>query len=153
MPTAVVRVVVDVDGSLSAEEFGRGLARLCATGLEIISAPVDRLAKRRREVELIVDDLTRGSGTAAYVEACSTAFGLPAQAGVVTYISRGTDEDATGVLDRFGVIGAVDRHERTRGGDLVVVTIDRAESRRVPESRLHTALEAALNSEVQIRFA
>jgi hypothetical protein len=35
----------------------------------------------------------------------------------------------------------------------VVATISRADSRRVPESRLHTAFEAALNCEVRIVIA
>jgi hypothetical protein len=147
MPTAVVRVVVDVDGILTPDEFASGLDGLRGLGLEVISAPIDRLAERRREVELIVQGPVTSS--AEYVEVCARAFGIGARPGVITYISRGTDEDAEGVLSRFGLTGRVQRS----GEEVVTVTLPADRRRAVPESRLHTALEAALNCEVRLRFA
>lgn len=152
MATAVIRVIVDNDGVLTPAEYEAGLARLTAQGLEIIAAPAERLADRRREIEIIADDLDRGRTGQDYAGLCAAAFGLPAELGVTTFISRGTDEDALGVLSRFGVAGEVRRDDED-GEEVVTVTIAKAESRRVPESRLHTALEAALNCEVRIRFA
>jgi len=151
MATAVVRVVVDAAGVLTPEEFGVRLQALRDRGFEVISAPLDRLAEWRREIELIVEEGSRAD-TDEYAAICAETFGLPAEVGVITYISRGTDEDAAGVLARFGVAGRVVRDLRETG-ELVTVTISRATARRVPESSLHTALEAALNCEVRIRLA
>lgn len=148
MSTAVVRVVVDAEGRLSADEYYAGVELLRAAGYEVVVGRAEHLPARGREVELIVD---AGGGLVAadHVDACAEVFGTDARLGVVTYISRGTDDDARGVLRRFGVAGEV---ERVREGDegVVIVTIDRADLGRVPESRLHTALEAALNAEVRI---
>jgi hypothetical protein len=42
------------------------------------------------------------------------------------------------------------RRECAAGEEIVIVTISAEAARKVPESRLRTALEAALNAEVQI---
>ena len=70
--------------------------------------------------------------------------------GVLTFVSHGTDDDAHGVLAGFGLTGQVHRYPSGQGWDVVEVTLSRADLRRVPESRIHTALEASLNSEVRI---
>jgi hypothetical protein len=70
--------------------------------------------------------------------------------GAVTYISRGSDDDALGVLAGLGVTGRVTRTEGTEGWDVVHVEVPERELERVPESRVQTALEAALNCEVHI---
>jgi hypothetical protein len=82
---------------------------------------------------------------------CTKAFGTTPAAGVVTYISRGTDDDAYGVLARFGLSGDIERIPGDGGFDIVYVTLQKADLERVPESRIHTALEASLNCEVHIR--
>lgn len=148
MRTAVVRVVVDRDGVLSKGEYEAGLRRLRERGLDVVATPAERLPEHGREIELIVPGLDPAD-VDKHVTACAEAFGVPARAGVVTYISRGTDDDAHGVLAAFKVSGTV---ERTVEGDdeVVTVTLDPGGMRRVPESRLHTALEAALNCEVRI---
>ena len=49
-----------------------------------------------------------------------------------------------------------DRRDRTgfrrRGFDVIHVTLRKADLERIPESRIHTALEASLNCEVHIRL-
>jgi hypothetical protein len=154
MRTAVVRVLIDGDGVLAADRYAAGLSELAARGFDVVASPAEHLPERGREVELIVEGLDRDDVEAVggHVAACSAAFGLPARAGVVTYISRGTDADAEGVLAAFGVAGKVVRHLGSADGsdEVVSVTLTRADLRRVPESRLHTALEAALNCEVRI---
>jgi hypothetical protein len=70
---------------------------------------------------------------------------------VLTYISRGTDDDAHGVLAGFGLSGNVERVPSDDGWDVVYVTLHKADLERIPESRVHTALEASLNCEVHIR--
>jgi hypothetical protein len=109
------------------------------------------LPPERREVELLMagDDPTELERRA--VELCANAFGTTSVPGVLTYISRGTDDDAHGVLAGFGLTGDVERSPGDEGWDVVHVTLRKADLERVPESRVHTALEASLNCEVQIR--
>jgi len=148
MRTAVVRVVIDEDGVLAGTEYEAGLERLRERGYEVVATPAERLPERKREIELIIPGLEPAKAD-TYVAECAEVFGQPAAPGVVTYISRGTDEDALGVLAAFKVSGSV---QRSYEGDdeVVTVTLDPDQIRRVPESRLHTALEAALNCEVRI---
>jgi hypothetical protein len=70
---------------------------------------------------------------------------------VITFVSRGTDDDARGVLSAFGLTGEIARAPGDDGYDVVYVTLREADLDRVPESRIHTALEASLNCEVRIR--
>ena len=105
----------------------------------------------RREVELLIagenpDELSRIA-----IELCANAFGTTPVAGVLTYVSRGTDDDAHGVLAGFGLTGEITRSEGYDGWDIVHVTLRKSDLERVPESRIHTALEASLNCEVRIR--
>lgn len=148
MATAVVRVLVDADGRLSQSAYYEAVQRLRSLGYEVVVSRPEHLPATGREVELIVDD-EHGGSHEQHAVACRQAFGTEATLGVVTYISRGTDDDAQGVLRRFGVSGEV-RREWHGDEDVVIVTIARADLGRVPESRLHTALEAALNAEVKI---
>ena len=86
------------------------------------------------------------------LELCTRVFGaLGAHptAGVLTYVSRGTDHDALGVLAGFGLTGEIEREDGPEW-DVVRVTLRKSDLERVPESRVHTALEASLNCEVQI---
>ena len=76
---------------------------------------------------------------------------VPAVAGVVTFVSRGTDDDARGVLAGFGLTGEITRVPGDDGWDIVYVTLREDDLERIPESRIHTALEATLNCEVNIR--
>ena len=85
------------------------------------------------------------------MELCGRAFGTEPVAGVVTYISRGTDDDAHGVLSALGLTGEVVREPADDGYDVVYVTLREADLKGIPESRIHTALEASLNAEVHIR--
>jgi hypothetical protein len=70
---------------------------------------------------------------------------------VVTFVSRGTDDDAHGVLSAFGLTGEIARTPGDDGYDVVYVTLREDDLERVPESRVHTALEASLNCEVHLR--
>lgn len=70
--------------------------------------------------------------------------------GVVTFVSRGTDDDAHGVLAGFGLTGDIVRTPGDDGFDIVDVTLREDDLERIPESRIYTALEASLNCEVRI---
>lgn len=150
MRTAVVRVEIDPEGTLSEEQYVDGVESLRRRGFEVVVTPVEHLPARGREIELIVagedPDRLRTRCTAE----CAEIFGTPARPGVVTYISRGTDEDALGVMRGFGLTGGEVRRTVEENGEVVTVTVTRDDLTRVPESRLHTALEAALNCEVRI---
>jgi hypothetical protein len=158
MRTAVVRVGVDPAGELGPAQLSDGMAHLRElagpAGFEVVDRDVADLASlppQRREVELLIagDDPTELKRRAA--DLCAKAFGTTPVPGVVTYISRGTDDDAHGVLAGLGLAGDIDRVVGDDGWDVVHVTLRKADLERMPESRVHTALEASLNCEVQIR--
>lgn len=155
MRTAVVRVGVDRAGELAPAQLSDGMARLRelagAAGVELVDNNLSAMPPQRREVEMLIagDDPDTLTGTA--VELCRTAFGTVPVPGVVTFISRGTDDDAHGVLAGLGLSGDIERVPGDDGWDVVHVTLRKADLERVPESRVHTALEASLNCEVRIR--
>ncbi len=155
MRTAVVRVRVDPSGQLTPAQLTDGMTnlRLLATpaGIEVIENNLAALPPARREVEMLMagtdtEELQRNA-----VALCAKAFGIEPTAGVTTWLSRGTDDDARGVLAGFGVTGEITRTPGDDGLDVVHVTLRKADLDRIPESRIHTALEASLNCEVHIR--
>jgi hypothetical protein len=151
--TAVVRVLVDPGGRLTASRLADGMRTLreLAKGIEVLENDLAAMPVSRREVEMLMagsdpDELKRSA-----VALCAKAFGTQPDAGVLTYLSRGTDDDAHGVLAGFGVTGEIERLPGGEGFDVVYVTLRKADLERIPESRIHTALEASLNCEVHIR--
>lgn len=155
MRTAVVRVKVDQDGTLSPAQLTDGMAVLrelvAAAGAELVDNNLAAMPPARREVELLLSGAEPAELQRTAVALCAKAFGTTPVPGVLTYISRGTDDDAHGVLAGFGLTAAVDRRPGDAGWDIVEVTLRKADLQRVPESRIHTALEASLNCEVHIR--
>lgn len=149
MRTAVIRVNVDPFGALTPDGYESGVEVLRAQGIEVVHTPAKHLPERNREVELIVDDAELERRGTRYVDLCAEVFGTPCVPGVITFVSRGTDDDARGILAGFGLAGDVERvHDSDE--EVVVVTVAKQDMQRVPESRLLTALESALNSEVRI---
>ncbi|MBP2451067.1 hypothetical protein [Mycolicibacterium lutetiense] len=155
MRTAVVRVGVDPAGELGAEQLSDGMATLRELlgerGAEVLDNQLAELPAHRREVEVLIAGDNAPELQAIAIELCAKAFGTTPAAGVVTFVSRGTDEDVRGVLAGFGLSGDISRSVDVEGWDIVTVTLDKADLTRIPESRIHTALEASLNCEVQIR--
>ena len=155
MRTAVVRVQVDPTGRLTPELLTDGMTALRgladAADIEVLDNNIAAMPAGRREVEMLMaggntDQLKRDA-----VALCAKAFGTAPTPGVVTFVSRGTDEDAHGVLAGFGLTGEITRTPGDDGLDIVHVTLRKADLERIPESRIHTALEASLNCEVHIR--
>jgi hypothetical protein len=155
MRTAVVRVQVDPAGSLTADQLTDGMGALRAlvdaADIEVLENNLAAMPAGRREVQLLMvggdaEELTRDA-----VALCARAFGTEPSPGVVTYVSRGTDDDAHGVLAGFGLVGEITRTAGDDGLDVVAVTLRKSDLDRTPESRIHTALEASLNCEVHIR--
>jgi hypothetical protein len=155
MRTAVVRVNVDPDNALAPAQLSEGMAVLLGSvgdvGADVIVKDFGALPAGRREVELLIgcDDVDAAVHVA--IGLCAKAFATSPVPGVVTFVSRGTDDDAHGVLSGFGLTGDIDRTPGDDGFDIVHVTLLESDLERVPESRIHTALEASLNCEVHIR--
>jgi hypothetical protein len=155
MRTAVVRVGVDRAGALGPAQLSDGMARLRElagpAGFEVVDNDLANRPPQRREVELLIAGDNPAELLRRAVQLCAKAFGTTPVPGVVTYISRGTDDDAHGVLAGLGLAGEIERVAGDDGWDVVHVTLRKADLERVPESRVHTALEASLNCEVHIR--
>lgn len=155
MRTAVVRVEVDPAGELTPAQLSDGMVTLRGLADGVGAGPVDNdlsaMPVGRREVELLMTGAAPDELKRTAIKLCAKAFGTTPVAGVLTYVSRGTDDDAHGVLAGFGLTGEISRSPGDAGWDVVQVTLRRADLARVPESRIHTALEASLNCEVHIR--
>jgi len=155
MRTAVVRVNVDPENALAPAQLAEGMAVLLGlvgqVGGDVILKDLGAMPAGRREVELLIacDDVDAAKQVA--IDLCTTAFAATPVPGVVTFVSRGTDDDAHGVLSGFGLTGEIIRTPGDDGFDIVHVTLREADLERIPESRIHTALEASLNCEVHIR--
>jgi hypothetical protein len=154
MRTAVVRINVDPDNALAPAQLTEGMAALLEragrVGGDVIMKDLGAMPAGRREVELLIscDDADSAKETA--IGLCSKAFATAPIPGVITFVSRGTDDDAHGVLAGFGLTADIVRTPGDDGFDIVDVTLREADLERIPESRIHTALEASLNCEVRI---
>jgi hypothetical protein len=155
MRTAVVRVNVDAGRVLTPTQLGEGMGVLLGLSDEIGASVVENdlaaMPVGRREIQLLIaaDDVDAAKQTV--IDLCTKAFSTTPVLGVVTFVSRGTDDDAHGVLSAFGLTGEIARAPGDQGLDIVYVTLREGDLERVPESRIHTALEASLNCEVHIR--
>ena len=154
MRTAVVRVNVDPSGLLTAAQLDQGMSTLLGladeVGAEVVQTALAAMPAARRKVQLLIVGSDADTVEQTALDLCAKAFGTTPVAGVVTYVSRGTDDDAHGVLSGFGLTGQVRRSPGDDGFDVVYVTLRQADLERIPESRIHTALEASLNCEVHI---
>jgi hypothetical protein len=155
MRTAVVRVNVDPENALGPAPLAEGMAALLGlvgqVGGDVVLKDLGAMPAGRREVELLIacDDVDAAKQVA--IDLCTKAFAATPVPGLVTFVSRGTDDDAHGVLSGFGLTGEIIRTPGDDGFDIVHVTLREADLERIPESRVHTALEASLNCEVHIR--
>lgn len=155
MRTAVVRIRVDPLGQLTPAQLADGMTTLrelaSTAGIDVLDNNLAAMPVGRREVEMLMAGGEPDDLKATAVALCAKAFGTQPEPGVLTYISRGTDDDAHGVLAGFGLTGDIERVPGDDGLDVIHVTLRKADLERIPESRIHTALEASLNCEVQIR--
>jgi hypothetical protein len=152
MRTAVVRVNVDPDNALTPAQLDEGMAALLEkVGSDgVIEKNLGAMPAGRREVELLIRSEDADIAKRTAIELCTKAFATTPVPGVVTFVSRGTDDDAHGVLAGFGLTGDIVRTPGDDGFDIIDVTLREADLERIPESRVHTALEASLNCEVRI---
>lgn len=154
MRTAVVRVNVDSAGLLTPAQLSQGMTALPKladdVGAQVVENDLTTMPVARREVQVLIAGNDVDAVKKVAVDLCAKAFGTTPVAGVVTYVSRGTDDDAQGVLSGFGLTGEIKRLPGDDGFDVVYVKLREADLERIPESRIHTALEASLNCEVRI---
>jgi hypothetical protein len=150
MRTAVIRVNLDPAGDLAADRLPLVVEALRHSGIEVLAPDFGQVPAHAREIELLVEG-DDAPALRAWAEArCAEALGAPGpRAGAATFLSRGTDEDALGVVGAFGIRAELDRFWED-DEEIAVFTITRADATHVAESRLRTALEAALNCEVRI---
>jgi hypothetical protein len=155
MRTAVVRVNVDPESVSTPAQLRDGMAALLeladAAGVDVVENELAAMPVGRREVELLVAAEDGNTAKDTAIGLCAKAFSATPVPGVVTFISRGTDDDAQGVLSAFGLTGDIVRTPGDDGFDIVHVTLREDDLEHIPESRVHTALEASLNCEVHIR--
>ncbi|HTZ13100.1 MAG TPA: hypothetical protein VMC78_05680 [Mycobacterium sp.] len=155
MRTAVVRVNVDPEGRFTHARLREGMVVLLGlvgeAGIDMVQSDLTTMPTGRREVELLIAAEDADAAKRAGIELCTKSFGGSPSSGVVTFVSRGTDDDAHGVLAGFGLTGEIVRAPGDDGYDIVYVTLREEDLDRIPESRVHTALEASLNCEVHIR--
>jgi hypothetical protein len=155
MRTAVVRVNVDPESVSTPAQLRDGMAALLelagAAGADVIKNDLAAMPASRREVELLIAAEDGNTAKDTAIGLCAKAFSATPVPGVVTFISRGTDDDAQGVLSAFGLTGDIVRTPGDDGFDIVHVTLREDDLEHIPESRVHTALEASLNCEVHIR--
>jgi len=153
--TAVVRIRVDPAGQLTPAQLTEGMVNLrnlaAPAGIDVLENNLAAMPAGRREVEMLMVGSGPDDLKASAVALCAKAFGTEPEPGVLTYISRGTDDDAHGVLAGFGLTGDIERVPSDDGLDVIHVTLRKTDLERIPESRVHTALEASLNCEVHIR--
>jgi hypothetical protein len=126
------------------------LESVAAAGVDVVDNDLASRPATRREVELLIAAEDGDTAKATAIGLCARAFGVDPVPGVVTFVSRGTDDDAHGVLSAFGLTGDIERTPGEDGFDIVQVTLRESDLERIPESRVHTALEASLNCEVRI---
>lgn len=154
MRTAVVRIGVDPAGELGADQLTAGMAELARLATEVGATVIDNslvgLPANRREVEILMNGADPGELQSVAIELCTKAFPTEPVVGVLTFVSHGTDDDAQGVLAGFALTGTIDRVPGDEGWDILTVTLHKSDLTRIPESRIHTALEAATNCEVRI---
>jgi hypothetical protein len=155
MRTAVVRVNIDPEGRFAHAWLREGMVVLLGlageAGVDLVESDLTTMPTGRREVELLIAAEDADAAKRTGIKLCTRAFGGSPLPGVVTFVSRGTDDDAHGVLAGFGLTGEILRAPGDDGYDIVYVTLREEDLDRIPESRVHTALEASLNCEVHIR--
>ena len=155
MRTAVVRVNVDPENVLTPAQLRDSMALLLGLvsemGADVVENNLAAMPASRREVQLLIAAEDAETAKHAAIELCARAFDTTSVPGVITFVSRGTDDDARGVLSAFGLTGEIARAPGDDGYDVVYVTLREDDLDRIPESRIRTALEASLNCEVRIR--
>jgi hypothetical protein len=117
MRTAVVRVKIDPTGMLTPERLREGMEVL----LELVDQIGAEVVKKDTgpDVDLLIAGDNAEDAKQIAIRLCAKAFNTTPVTGVVTFISRGTDDDARGVLAGFGLSGQIVRDTDDQGFDII----------------------------------
>src|SRR5260370_14934522 len=147
MRTAVIRINVEPGGTLSDTDVESGVAQVLEgaseRGMRLVDPDLGSLPSSRRELQFLAAGEDPAAVARSARDLCRRAFGTEPAEGTTTYLSRGTDEDALGVLLAFGVAGDLSRASGGDGWDVVTVRLARADLRRGPRSRSPTPPRAS----------
>lgn len=150
MRIAVIRVTVDPARELAPDALRERSEYFAAQankrGMRVLSMP----SEQHRELRVSLPGTNSAALRETVAALCADIFGTQPETGPATFVSHGTDDDAHGVLAGFGTTGELSRVDSGNGYDIVTVRLAAADLAGVPESRIRTALEAALNCEVQV---
>jgi hypothetical protein len=149
MRTGIVRVRSALADAQPEAEFGQRCAALAERGYQLLPAPLRPAGPALREVAFVLEGDDADALGRLAVAVAREVLADDARVTSVTFLSRGTDDDLRGVARGLGVRVEISRTVED-GEEVIVVGVPAADLRRVPESRLHTALEAASNAEVRI---
>src|SRR5258708_24857599 len=134
MRTAVIRINVDPGGTLSDTDVESGVAQVLAgvseLGMRLVHPDLGSLPSSRRELQFLAAGEDPAAVARSARDLCRRAFGTEPAEGTTTYLSRGTDEDALGVLLAFGAAGDLSRASGGDGGDVRTVRPARADPPR-----------------------
>lgn len=157
MRRAVVYINLDPCGRMKLADVEQAFARLIASGHQVIATELSQLPATRREIEVVLTGTDRAAITRRAIQACRAAMSDSVLAGsaemgpsvvAVSFMSAGTQEDASAVLDALGFA------DHVRDLDLVdeenaVVALDADGYDHPSRAKVETALEAALNRAVR----
>ena len=154
MRTAVVRVRVDPDGALTAAQLRDGMRTLRdladGAGAGLVDNDLSAMPVARREVELLMAGPDPLELKQAATELCANAFGTAAGGRRPHLHQQGHRRRRPRRARRI----RADRRNSSPSGRSRLGRgardAGKADLARVPESRIHTALEASLNCEVHI---
>ena len=154
MRTAVVRVQVDPAGRPHADQLSDGMTALRAlvdsTDIEVLENNIAAMPAGRREVQMLMlgGDAEQLKGRGCIVRE-GIRYGSFSRRGDLR--QQGHRRRRPRCARRLRSSREITRASGDDGLDIVHVTLRKADLDRVPESRIHTALEASLNCEVHIR--
>jgi AcrR family transcriptional regulator len=149
-----VHVNLDPAGALTPAQLERALATLAADGFDVIASDVESLPPTEREIELLREGDDADELRLAAETACASAVAgfSPPQAPHalgVSFMSSGSYEDALAIVRAYGFDGQIEELSFV-DDDLAVLVLDRNASGRTL-GKVQTALECALNREIQVR--
>ncbi len=154
MRRAVVHLNLDPGGVLTVAQLERAVATLRGDGLEVIAMDLDKVPPAKREIELLHDGEESDELAAIAEQACAAAVAsfhptVQPRALAVSFVSSGSYEDALGIIRAFGLEPHVEEL-RFVDEDVALLVVSREALAGNLFGKLQTALESALNREVQL---
>lgn len=153
MHRVAIHVNIDPAGTLSLPQLRAAIAALSSAGLDVIATDLARFPRPDREIQLLLigDDVAELKAVAE--RACAAAVGrfkVEPRIDAVTLMSSGSAEDAIWILRAFALNEKV-TDLRFVGDDSAIISFAPGALQDVALGSLQTALEAALNRDVELR--